>query len=126
MIEKAGNEHLGFSKTGKQTNNLVGMETIANDNFRIRITKQADLLEDLNKEKKTAKWGQYLRAPEIYFKVFVSHPDVFLPLKDTADIWFGIKTGINEFFYLDSKKIAHWGIEKEYLIEVHKTFHPRA
>jgi len=121
MIEKAGNEHLGFSKTGKQTNNLVGMETIANDNFRIRITKQADLLEDLNKEKKTAKWGQYLRAPEIYFKVFVSHPDVFLPLKDTADIWFGIKTGINEFFYLDSKKIAHWGIEKEYLIPVVKS-----
>jgi type I restriction-modification system DNA methylase subunit len=120
-IEKAGEEHLGFNKTGKQTNDLKGMETREDDNFRIRIIKQSDLLDELNTEGKTAKWGQYLRAPEVYFSVFVSHRRVFLPLKDVADIWFGIKTGVNEFFYLNSQDIAHWGIEKEFLVPVIKS-----
>ena len=32
-----------------------------------------------------------------------------------ASINFGIKTGINEFFYLTEDKIKHWGIESEFL-----------
>ncbi len=71
-IDKAGEEYLGFSKTGKQTNSLIGLETREDENFRIRIKKQSELLDELNKEGKTAKWGQYLRAPDIYFEIFVS------------------------------------------------------
>ena len=68
-IDKAGEEHLGFDKTGKQTNSLNGLETRDDENFRIRIKKQSELLDELSKEGKTAKWGQYLRAPQIYYDV---------------------------------------------------------
>jgi len=50
-----------------------------------------------------SKWGKYLRAPDIYFKVLEKGKDLFVPLKEVAEIRFGIKTGANEFFYLPSK-----------------------
>jgi hypothetical protein len=36
-------------------------------------------------------------------------------LGDIAEVRFGIKTGANEFFYLDQEKIREWGIEEEFL-----------
>jgi hypothetical protein len=113
-IEKAGEEYLGFEKTGKQINSLNGLETREDDNFRIRIKKQGDLLEELNKEGKTAKWGQYLRAPEIYFEM-TSHTLNLTTLKKVANLNRGITTGINDFFYLSKDSVAHWDIEGEFL-----------
>ena len=62
-----------------------------------------------------SKWGKYLRAPEIFFTILEKGKDLFVPLKEVADVRFGIKTGANEFFYLTEEEIKKWKIEKEFL-----------
>jgi hypothetical protein len=48
------------------------------------------------------KWGgKYLRAPEIFYKILEKGKDKFVRLGDIAEVRFGIKTGANEFFYLE-------------------------
>jgi len=59
------------------------------------------------------KWGKYLRAPAIYFKV-IQHPKM-TKLRTIAEIRRGFTTGANEFFYLDDEKVRLWGIEQEYV-----------
>jgi len=46
------------------------------------------------------KWGQYLRAPDIYFELLDLAPDRFVPIRQIAWVRYGIKSGANEFFYL--------------------------
>jgi len=79
------------------------MSTTENDDFRIRLIKQEYLLAELEREKQFSKWGKYLRAPEVYFEVLDKAQDYLVPLKNVleTDIRFGIKTGINDFFYLE-------------------------
>lgn len=67
------------------------------------------------------KWGQYLRAPDIYFDILEGKKDKLVHLSEVADVRFGIKTGANAFFYLDEETIARWGIEPEYLKPVVKS-----
>jgi hypothetical protein len=40
--------------------------------------------------------------------------DLFVPLKEVAEIKRGFTTGTNEFFYLTEEEIKTWGIEKEF------------
>jgi type I restriction-modification system DNA methylase subunit len=48
------------------------------------------------------KWGgKYLRAPDIYFTIIEKGKDKLVRLGDIAQVRFGIKTGANEFFYLE-------------------------
>jgi len=62
------------------------------------------------------KWGgKYLRAPDIYWTILEKGKGKLVRLGDIADVRFGIKTGANEFFYLDEERIKEWGIEKEFL-----------
>ncbi len=61
-----------------------------------------------------AKWGKYLRAPEIFFKILETAKDRLVPLHRLAQVRFGIKTGANEFFYLTEEQIKKKGIEKEF------------
>ncbi|MDI6733479.1 MAG: N-6 DNA methylase [Planctomycetota bacterium] len=93
-------------------------ELYENEDLRIFPKKQADLWkEGFDKEEGKyvgAKWGKYLRAPEIFFKILQKCKDKLVPLKEVADVRFGIKTGANEFFYLTEEEIKHWGIEKEF------------
>jgi hypothetical protein len=97
------------------------VETRENDNFRIRLVRQGELRDKLNAEGKTAKWGQYLKAPQVFFDLLQEREDKFIPLREVADIRFGIKTGINEFFYLSESTAKHWGIEEEFLAPVIKS-----
>jgi hypothetical protein len=107
------------------------------DKWRISVLSQHELLEeglarDEDEEDglagksrtlhiKTAryeanKWGgKYLRAPEIFFTILEKGKGKLVRLGDIAQVRFGIKTGANEFFYLDDEKIAKWGIEEEFL-----------
>ncbi|MGR3310346.1 MAG: hypothetical protein ACUZ77_06180, partial [Candidatus Brocadiales bacterium] len=89
--------------------------------FRIRVIKQGKLLEEVETTGKTAKWGKYLRAPEVYFEILNKCRDRLVPLKEVAEIRRGYTTGINEFFYLTKDKIRHWGIEKEFISRVVKS-----
>ncbi|OGW38022.1 MAG: hypothetical protein A2Y97_06475, partial [Nitrospirae bacterium RBG_13_39_12] len=88
------------------------------DDLRIFTISQKDLWDEgYNEEKgvyEGAKWGKYLRAPEIYFKIIEKGKGKLVPLKELADVKFGIKTGANEFFYLTEEEIQAKGIEKEY------------
>ena len=119
-IEAKGKEFFKF-KNGKATNTLKGIKTYEDEDFRIRVINQGELLDNLESSGKTEKWGQYLRAPEVYFDILEKCKDKLVPLKDVADIRRGYTTGINEFFYLDEEKIKHWGIEKEFLAPVIKS-----
>lgn len=70
------------------------------------VTKTAAELfqEGLEKGNKYSggKWGGlYLRAPEIYFRVLEKAGDRLVRLGDVAEVRFGIKTGANDFFYLE-------------------------
>jgi hypothetical protein len=55
-----------------------------------------------------------LRAPEIFFKILEKGKGKLVPLKEVAEVRFGIKTGANEFFYLTEEEIKRWKIEKEF------------
>ncbi len=68
------------------------------------------------------KWGgKYLRAPDIYWTIMEKGKDKLVRLGDVAEVRFGIKTGANEFFYLDESTARQWGIEPEFLVPVIKS-----
>jgi methylase of polypeptide subunit release factors len=88
------------------------------ENFRITMISQADLwAEGWNDEENKyegSKWGKYIRAPEIFFKILEKGKELFVPLRKIAEVRFGIKTGANEFFYLTQERIYELGIEREF------------
>ena len=48
------------------------------------------------------KWGgKYLRAPDIFFTILEKGKGKLVRLGDVAEVRFGIKTGANDFFYLE-------------------------
>jgi len=68
------------------------------------------------------KWGgKYLRAPDIFYAILEKGKDKLVKLGDIAEVRFGIKTGVNEFFYLDDEAQRKWQIEKEFLKPVIKS-----
>lgn len=76
-----------------------------NDELRIYPKRQSELWEEGfdNKENKYvgSKWGKYIRAPEIFFKILEKGKDKLVPLKQVADVRRGFTTGANEFFYVE-------------------------
>jgi len=80
---------------------LQGVKTVENDAFRIRLVPQAELEQELSIKRKSTKWGLYIRAPQVYFDILREAGDKLVPLRDVADVRFGMKTGINDFFYLE-------------------------
>ncbi|MBN2030653.1 SAM-dependent DNA methyltransferase [bacterium] len=89
-----------------------------NEEIRIFPKLQSELWDEgfdaETKEYVGSKWGKYIRAPEIFFKILEKGKDKLVPLKEIADVRFGIKTGANEFFYLTEEEIKRWKIEKEF------------
>ena len=68
------------------------------------------------------KWGgKYLRAPDIYWTVLEKGKDKLVRLGNVAEVRFGIKTGANDFFYLNAEQIGEWEIEDEFLKPVIKS-----
>jgi type I restriction-modification system DNA methylase subunit len=88
------------------------------ENFRITMISQADLwAEGWNDEENKydgSKWGKYIRAPEIFFKILEKGKGLFVPLKKIATVRRGFTTGANEFFYLTQERINELGIEREF------------
>lgn len=95
------------------------------DVLRIYPKQQSELLREGTVEKKRngkkevsfvcSKWGKYIRAPEIFFKILEKGKDLFVPLRKIAEIRRGFTTGANEFFYLKDEKARYWGIEEKFL-----------
>ncbi|MYA72433.1 hypothetical protein F4009_24170 [Candidatus Poribacteria bacterium] len=94
------------------------------ENRRERTRTYTELKQAGTRENKYAgdKWGgKYLRAPDIYWTLLEKGKDKLVRLGDIAEVRFGIKTGANEFFYLDAERIQEWGIESEFLKPVIKS-----
>jgi len=89
-----------------------------NDDLRIFPKRQNALWDEGFDEKENkyvgAKWGKYLKAPEIFFKILERAKDKFVPLKTVADVQRGVTTGANKFFYLTEEQIEKRKIEKEF------------
>lgn len=89
-----------------------------NDTLKVALKSQKELWEEgFDKDKNEyigGKWGKYLRAPPIYFKILERAKDKLVPLNQIANIKRGISTGANEFFYLTEEEIKRKGIEKEF------------
>ena len=89
-----------------------------NEDLRIFPKRQKELWDEGydTEEKKYvgAKWGKYLRAPEIFFKILESGKGKLVPLKEVAEVRRGFTTGANEFFYLSEEEIKRRKIEKEF------------
>jgi len=89
-------------------------ENYVDNDLRIIVKTQNELweegLEEVEQKDGTkkllysgSKWGKYLRAPDIYFKILEKGKDLFVPLKEVAEVRRGFTTGANEFFYLPNK-----------------------
>ncbi len=114
-IESTGKE---YYKLEKETyiNTLTGLKSYEDDNFRIRLVKQGELLDNIIKEGKTAKWGQYLRAPDVYFDILLEAKEKLANLCDISVVNRGVTTNNVDFFYLTPDKIAHRNIEGEFIL----------
>jgi type I restriction enzyme M protein len=88
------------------------------EDLRIYPKKQAELWEegfDTEQNKYVgSKWGKYLRAPDIFFKILDKGKDKLVPLKQIAEVRRGFTTGANEFFYLTEDEIRRRKVEKEF------------
>ncbi len=94
------------------------------ENRRERTRTYTELAQAGTRDNRYAgdKWGgKYLRAPDIYWTILEKGKDKLVRLGDIAEVRFGIKTGANEFFYLDDEQIQEWGIETEFLKPVIKS-----
>ena len=61
------------------------------------------------------KWGgKHLRGLDIYHHILDKCDAKMVRLGDVSAVRFGIKTGVNNFFYLTPEIIAQWGIEPEF------------
>jgi type I restriction enzyme M protein len=113
-IESSDVEYFAFGRAATE-NITKSIREFEDDDFRIRMVKQSELLKNIEDTSKPGKWAQYLRAPKIYFEISEKCKDKLVPLEHIVNIRRGYTTGINEFFYLSDEKIKHWGIEKEFL-----------
>jgi len=88
------------------------------ENIRIFVKRQGELWDEGYDEETGeyvgSKWGKYIRAPEIFFKILEKGKDLFIPLKEVAEVRRGFTTGANEFFYLTEDEIQKYGIEREF------------
>jgi hypothetical protein len=95
--------------------------TYEDADFRVRAVRQGELRSQVEAAGQTAKWGVYLRAPQVYFDLLAEAGDKLALLKDVAPPSRGSLTGINEFYHLDETRIAEWGIEPEFLFPLLKS-----
>ncbi|MEN3335198.1 MAG: hypothetical protein V7641_4563 [Blastocatellia bacterium] len=57
-------------------------------------------------------WGKYLRADEVFFRILERGGARLLRLSELAQVRFGVKTGANEFFYLQNTSRPAGGNQK--------------
>lgn len=70
------------------------------------------------KEYKDSKWGKYLRAPAVYWKILERSESLLIPFVRIADVKPGCYSGLNDFFYMDENKINEWNIKSKFLIPI--------
>jgi len=83
---------------------LAHSDFYENEELRIYPKSQKELWEEgfdpEEGEYVGAKWGKYLRAPEIFFKILEKGNGKLVPLKEVADVRRGFTTGADPWFYV--------------------------
>lgn len=115
-IEGTGSDLYKLEKT-KFVYTLKGHKTYEDDDFRIRVLGQGELLEELEREGRTVKWGKYLRVPEVWYEILQSTAVPLVPLEpNLAKVRRGETTNNVKFFLPLKTDIGKWRIEQEFLI----------
>src|SRR5438128_2003217 len=70
--------------------------------YRLRVVTQAALMGAGAATVTAPGWGKYLRADDIFFRILGRGGACLLPLSELAQVRFGVKTGANDFFYLQN------------------------
>jgi len=70
----------------------------------LRVVTQAALTEASSATIAAPGWGQYLRADDIFFRILGRGGARLLRLSELAEVRFGVKTGANDFFYLQNPR----------------------
>ena len=86
-------------------------ESGANEYWRVRVVSQRELwrkgceakvrpedAEEVGEEYKVGKWGQYLRAPDVYFDLLDRCGDRLVALDEVAEVKRGFTSGVDKFF----------------------------
>jgi type I restriction-modification system DNA methylase subunit len=86
-------------------------ESEANEYWRVRVMSQGELwrrgceakvrpedTEEVGEEYRAGKWGQYLRAPDVYFDLLDRCGDRLVPLDEIAEVKRGFTSGVDRFF----------------------------
>jgi len=104
----------------KNTNELYEDEKL-----RIYPILQSELwdegYDEENDQYVGSKWGKYLRAPEIFYKILKKGEDLFIPLKEIAEVRRGYIPWPYEFYVLKEEESKKWRIEKRYLKPVFRS-----
>jgi len=111
--EKAGDEAERWRRIEELAKLIENTNTYyEDDKIRIFPKKQKELwgegYDDEEQEYTGSKWGKYIRAPDILFKVLAKGS--LIPLKMIAKVGRGLRTGSNDFFYLDEDEARKLGI----------------
>ncbi|MGC8622056.1 MAG: HsdM family class I SAM-dependent methyltransferase, partial [Caldisphaera sp.] len=111
-------------KIGELIKNLDDAQRIASDIEEGKNSEGVQIIREIRQgdlnfnDKMKAKLFPYLRAPDEFFEL-VNNKNM-VPLEKVMDINFGIKTGANEFFYVEDvsqsysedKLKRNWGLNK--------------
>lgn len=92
-----------------------------NDEIRVRSVRQRALRQLLEKNKKTVKWGPYLRAPQVFFDLLKEIGSKLVLLREIAPPARGGTTRINEFFYVNEETTKRWNIDSEFCFPLIKS-----
>ena len=92
----------------KQITNIVDKTTNSyeDENVRCILISQHELYKD-------SKWGKYLKAPEVYYKLMENKK--ITELQKLATVSAGTVTLANDFFILQKDQAKKMGIEQRYL-----------
>ena len=113
-VEKFANEIETLKEPGVHQNRF----------YKAFVIRQSELLAEATDSEGNftgAKWGKYLRAPAVYFRILERAKDRLVPLGSVAKVRFGIKTGATKFFFLrditdeipEAERPKHTGLSEE-------------
>lgn len=109
ILESDGTTPDQFVVTDEFRDELLNLKkNKVNKRYRVKLVPQEDILNEglklgevMGKPESYygGKWGIHLRAPDIWFHLIENYGENFSPLGEIADIWWGVKSGKDDFFY---------------------------
>ena len=120
------------SETNRLRDELLSIrENLETDQYRAHVVSQSELFEKGVRTSSALKhevfgyygshWGQYLRAPDLWFEVLKATGDRWVPLGAVAEVDYGLKSGADGFFYVrdvTADYLARFGDRLDFLSEV--------